>query len=495
MSEIPSNLALPENHRRRGRGRNVQTLRIAGIMALLVILAASTLVSDNPLLLIIVAAMATVCFMPTLREWQRSRLDVFAPVNVVAYLWFIFFGLGSIWVYTDPEGVAYDKYIVPYVTTAAWYCLLGIVAMMVGYYMFWRPVHGSIKRAIYRIHGVPYLVLVVGLGAIGGFAEIASHRLHFIGAALGSGWLNQVAQLAPLNRFAWALCWLLLFSGLATSAQRRLLLLVFLPFQIAIVATSLSDKSVAGTLAGIPLVALWYTRGKLPWRSLLALFLVLVFVVFPLFNTFRQVDPRLSFGQRLQATGVLISEWTGEEYLDRSVDVVKERLSLVNSVAVVIRDVPRWVPYANGRTLFVPTLAFLVPRVLWPGKPTLTMGTDFARTFRVVHMLDYETNMAVTVPGELCWNFSWPGIVVGMLLWGAALRWVYRRYYEGLPFDVIRVAILIVTLVEFAHFGASLAGQIANLMRTLLILEFLQWVSLRLRLLSLEFPRSTRTAE
>ena len=175
--------------------------------------------------------------------------------------------------------------------------------------------------------------------------------------------------------------------------------------------------------------------------------------------------------------------------------MVKSRLSLINSVAVVVRDVPRWVPYARGDTLFMPTISFLIPRVFWPNKPLLTMGTDFAHTFRVVHMLDNETNMAVTVPGELCWNFSWPGIVVGMLLWGFALRWIYRRYYEGKPFDVIRVAILIVTIVEFAHFGASLAAQIANLTRTLLILEALQWVSLRLQLVSLEYPRVTRSAE
>ena len=186
------------------------------------------------------------------------------------------------------------------------------------------------------------------------------------------------------------------------------------PATMLIGLTTLTDKSRAMTLIGVPVICLWYGRKRIPWKTLLVMGLLLIFIVFPFFNTYRVLDPRLDPGARLAMTAEIAGQWNTEEYLDASVGTVKRRLALVNSVAVVVRDVGRWVPYARGETLFGPTLAFFVPRMLWPDKPTLTMGRDFGETFRVVHILDQTTRIAVTVPGELYWNFDLPGILLGM---------------------------------------------------------------------------------
>ena len=74
----------------------------------------------------------------------------------------------------------------------------------------------------------------------------------------------------------------------------------------------------------------------------------------------------------------------------------------------------RWVPYARGRTLFLPTLVHFVPRLIWPDKPKMAFGREFGQLFRVVGVRDTETNIASSVPGELYWNFDLPGIVLGM---------------------------------------------------------------------------------
>jgi len=201
-----------------------------------------------------------------------------------------------------------------------------------------------------------------------------------------------------------------------------------------------------------------------------------VFVIFPVYNTFRVTDRRGAQTQRLEATAQTIGAWSTDKYLEHSLGAFKERLALVNSVAVVIRDVGRWVPYAKGETLFFPTVAFFVPRVLWPEKPMLTLGREFGQTFRIIHSLDNKTFIAATVPGELYWNFDLPGIVFGMALWGIAMRALYRRFGQA-PRDAPVSRILhMMVVIEFAHWGGGIASGVVGLTRTLLVLAAMSWV-------------------
>jgi hypothetical protein len=178
-------------------------------------------------------------------------------------------------------------------------------------------------------------------------------------------------------------------------------------------------------------------------------------------------------------TSNIIADWDVDNYLDRSMGTFLSRNALVNSVAVVIRDVPRWQPYAWGRTIFMPTLVFFVPRVIWPDKPTAEFGREFGETFRVVHILDAETFVAATIPGELYWNFSLPGILIGMALWGVALRWFYRHYAEGNDLDPIRRAVHLLLLIQFLRFEAGIVQPSVTMIRTLLVLEIYRFVARR----------------
>jgi hypothetical protein len=285
--------------------------------------------------------------------------------------------------------------------------------------------------------------------------------------------------------FAWALGWLLVLSGRASRAQRLFTLAILTPATIAIGLSTLSDKSLTMTLMGVPVIALWYARRRIPWKTLILMTALLVFIVFPLYNTFRQIDPRISTTDRVGMTYGLVRDWDLEEYRTQSVGMVKQRMAMINSVAIVIRDVGRWVPYANGETLFAPAMSFFIPRVLWPDKPYFTMGRRFAETFRVVQILDRDTRVAVTVPGELYWNFDLPGILLGMMLWGIALRFLYRRYGEADSLDPVRRAIHIVLLIQFAHFGGGLAAQAVGVFRIMIVLEAYRWLSRRAELLEM----------
>jgi len=429
-------------------------------------------------LFLITILMAVCLLVPAALSWSRGSFDAFEILHVLGFRYLVYFGIGALWVAADPYDVAYDIYLVPYVTKAALFCLFGYLCMLLGYYGPWFR-----EREPRTVEDVPtgasVLLLPGVLGIIGNVAEVAMGRSFWAGTTV-SGLITSAAQLAPLYYFSWALAWLLVLSGRATGSQKSLLYVLFIPVTGLILLNNLSDKSQALTLIMVPLMALWYARRVLPWRSLIVVGLVMIFCIFPFFNTYRSLDPHQSLAGRAAMTTDILTAMNTDEYLDESLGTFKRRVALINSVAIVVRDVPRWVPYEKGETLFIPAMALFVPRFIWPDKPAFSMGRDFGVKFRVVNVFDEKTRIAVTVPGELYWNFDLPGILVGMALWGFVVRLVYRRYAGSAGLDPVRRAIYMLLLIQFVHFGGGLAGHSVGLVRTLILLEGFCWVCRRL---------------
>jgi hypothetical protein len=207
---------------------------------------------------------------------------------------------------------------------------------------------------------------------------------------------------------------------------------------------------------------------------LVVLLLLLVFAVFPFYNTYRWSDPAIGQMNRMVVTYETIQTWDADRYLLFSLRSFTRRLALINSVAVVLRDVGRWVPHVKGDTILMPTLTGFIPRVIWPDKPVTAQGRDFGRIFRVTNFWSRETYIGATVPAELYWNFGLPGIIVGMALVGLAMRVLYRRYGEGDTLDPVRRAIHVMLLIEIAHLG-WIASVIVVVTRALILLALLCW--------------------
>lgn len=459
-------------------------LRAAAICLCVAVVALTVPFAEHALIIGGVLGMFLCVLIPAWYRWQRGSFDAFESIHVIGFVYFVFFGLGAIFTRANPSDVAYDRYLIPYLPTATLYCLAGFLALLAGYFGPWfgprRP-----REVIQYPTGSRFIAVLTGIGLAGGLAKVAWSVAKDLGGS-STWYVSTLNQVVPLFYFVWALGCVLVMSGRATAPQRRIFWFALVPGTILFLALSLDDKSLAMTLVGVPVMTLWYVKRKLPWVSLVALVLVLVFVIFPFYNTFRVLDPRVPQLKRVSMTFDQARGWDREEYLDHSVGTVAERLAMINSVAVVIRDTGRWVPYALGRTLFLPSLVYFVPRAIWRDKPLFRMGRDFGETFRVVHILDPDTNIAATVPGELYWNFGLAGIVLGMGLWGVVLRWLYRRYGEDQAADPIRLSIHMMLLIQFVHFGGGLAAESVTVFRTIVLLEVFCWVSRRLGLLRLQ---------
>jgi len=212
-----------------------------------------------------------------------------------------------------------------------------------------------------------------------------------------------------------------------------------------------------------------------PWKSLLVILLLSVFVVFPIYNTYRFVGRDLGSLEGLDRTVRAVRKWDYATYADSSVGALIARLSVVSSVAAILRYTGRWVDYKYGETILLTPISLLIPRVLWPSKPNIGIAREFGVTFDLVSGVDRDTQIAPTIVGELYWNFNLPGVLVGMFLLGAAYRWMYRRYGEGTANDPIRVATYIVLLTTAMHVEGNVAVLLGVAIKTIVLIAALEF--------------------
>ena len=453
----------------------VRSLRLAGIFVFVGMICSILPFVENSGLYMIVLALGVACAAPAWFDWVNGRLDYFEPVHAISFMFFVYFGLGSIWTVNNPTRVAYDIHLVPYISGAAFYCFLGYIGFLVGYYAPFRTRAVPRLRAE-RLDGNVFLLVIATMGLAGllslGVLETAIRQGRSFSIVVAT-----MSQLWPLFLFSWALAWVVFFSGMASRGQKWVLFGVLVPGVLIAGYSTFSDKSMALTLVVVPMVARWYAKHKMPWTFLIVTVLVLIFVLFPLYNTFRWFDLGISRGERVGMAVETIQSWDSENFMRFSLGTFKARLAMVNSVAIVMRDSPKWVPLRYGETIFMPTVAYFIPRVFWPEKPAMNFGREFGRTFRVTNVRTGDVFIGPTIPGELYWNFGLPGIVIGMALMGTLVRFLYRRYGGLSGVGPILIATHIVLLVQWVHFvGGTVAGGLVGVVRLVIMLEVLRWL-------------------
>lgn len=444
------------------------------------LLAAAAFVMPHARMVLLAAVVPAITFAVAANRVRTGRVDYLEVFFPFSALYFIYFGVGAVYLRIRPDALP-SIYLRDYLFPALGVTVLGYVAFAAAY-------EGFLSRAK-RMQSVSLVptgamsVWVPGLiGFAGSMASVVQTRTVLARGGISAP-ISALQQFRPVFFFAWALAWLIFFNRSARSSLRWAGVLGLLPMTFAIAFLTVGGKALVLTLAGLPVLAYWYARRRLPAKTLLTVVLIGVFVIFPFYNTFRLQDRKAPTINRLEVTMRTISRWDQDDYMRRSVFGFLDRMSVVSSVAAIVRETGRWVDYRYGETLILAPIGLLVPRVLWPDKPNISIGREFGVTFNLVSALDKETQIAATVVGDFYWNFHLPGVIVGMFLLGLGYKWFYRRFGAAAEGQSIRTAIYLTLLATTLHFEGNFAMLVGGFLKTLAILMALVFLMVRIGVL------------
>lgn len=326
--------------------------------------------------------------------------------------------------------------------------------------------------------------------------------LHFIAAT--SGLYRPYARLLPPGTMS--ILRTLFITGalistfmLALSLGRGLLrpfqLAVYIAFASLYVMVQISGLILASSIAFLAATmgGLALGSGKLPVRTLLIVGLLL-----NLLHVGKE-EMRDKYWDRYYGTVAAIpvasypsfyAEWlekgvdayTGarREIILEDQDNVFGRTSLVHMLIYAQQRVPDYVPYLEGRTVYiVPQL--LIPRILWPDKPRTHLGQIIMNTHLGRQDLDSteHTYIAWGLLAEFYVNFGYAGAVALGLLLGVGLGWI-TRLSMGVPLGSYRFFVGVIFLIAAVTMTQNSLGIVATtLWQSLLVLSGVVFVLTR----------------
>ena len=171
-----------------------------------------------------------------------------------------------------------------------------------------------------------------------------------------------------------------------------------------------------------------------------------------------------------------LDKW-GETLVDPQVETIRDaitpsvsRIALLNETANVLDLTPSVVPYQYGR-LYSYFGVTLIPRFLWPDKPSVNESNQF---YQVAYGLTSEENLgqvsiAAGTLTEGYINFSWPGALGIMFLLGIFFDF-YQTTFLSIKSGLLLQAVGVVVLPTFLAIEAQLAQYLGGIVQEVVVI-------------------------
>ncbi len=233
------------------------------------------------------------------------------------------------------------------------------------------------------------------------------------------GFIGLLRILQPLGTLA------LIYLFLTTRQSHVLLILIgtmVADFGLGFLGDS-KELAVRGPL--LYLFSYVLLRERIPLIQVVA-FILVAGMAFNIFASYRMVvhSKDESRSEAFSNIGSRLDEITSEdksagERLGEGLTYFAERISLKQSVELILIRTGRDIAFQDGRTI-KPILFAFIPRFILPNKEDSSMA---GRLFNLEFRLSESplTKIATSQVGELYWNFGWPGLIIGMILIGSIM--------------------------------------------------------------------------
>jgi hypothetical protein len=423
------------------------------VVSMLVFLGGAAAGLDSSEMAIVGLALLTgfVGFLPVIVDQTRppERRQVFITLLMLSYM--VHLVLPVFTQYFGSEGgtgARLDfKSIAPWdVVAGQSVTLVGLIMMLLGFYM---PVGKGLASMVPkpRYDWSPNAALGVALLMIPlGWTVFLGGQFGLIPKRAGSGVLGEIASAV--------------FYGIAllTIVYIRYRLRIVLVLLMLLIPPTVAFNFFTGSkrlfLTALAMVAIPYIvhdrRIRISW--VVAGVAILV-VLYPVAQFYREVVQR---GYTLTAIEVLsdpgralgaLSAFTSAveplEWVTSGLQATGHRLNALTLPCIIVRDTPDLVPYQGGWSIGYIFLSY-IPRVLWPGKPeTAIVGQWVTDNYGPGPHVKSSTGPSWI--GELYFNFSYPGVIVGMLLLGLFFRVLQEICFQpsaAIPFLLTAVVVL-----------------------------------------------------
>ena len=405
-----------------------------------------------------ITLLAAACFLPAFL-WRTSGIS---SGFLYALATFLTFGLGSFaWLGQPPgasPGLSQEAVTFALVLVSA-----GILAFWAGYSLA-RPPRDVERRSPRVVVPIWPLWLLFGLGLSADLVLFLTGRfsyLSLVGTPIEITWWQQ---------------WLITLGGLTGLATNIACLHAFgsasKPHRLTVIAM-LSMTSALGFVSGykglviLPLIwalfIFYYYRRRLP-RKLLAPLVVAILVLVPANLSYRDA---LTTGISVQESSFASVFQTVDETLSNSLSApISDRMAVItqwssirfrniDSVAAIQYLTPSRYPYLGVQAFGQAAATTLVPRLLWPGKPSYSSGVRFGIQYLGVRA-GSQSSTPITHTGDLYLHAGMVGVVAGMAIWGViaslVFRWLRRRESpQALVIYVAAISVMVQTELNFAN--------------------------------------------
>ncbi|MEE8475350.1 MAG: hypothetical protein V3T01_08375 [Myxococcota bacterium] len=437
--------------------------RMAGVLLIVVpLLAMSGFVvgmatgvrGDKVLMLFLGVVTGIVTFIPMAIDQMRAPENRHLMLSLLSMAYLVVFAVPAFAIYlpaagpVEPAGMTFTAVSASDIITGQVIALVALISLLVGYALPMAPLIASVIPKPKRDWPLRTTFLVGCMMIPFGWAIELIATFGFLPAALGSGFLGALSLSAWFGLSVLALAFIRYRSYSAL-----ILLLVLVPVSMGFAFFSGSKGQFLRPVMLIVLVS-WLYRREIRGRWVLAGILAGA-LVYPAGTFYRNAvkggETTASMlrhpAETVSDVAAYVSEYSIGGYLTEGVTRLAHRFDGLGRSSVIIRETPSRVPFQGGWTLAQIPLAY-IPRVLWPGKPSLGIGQWITDTYGAGSHIRSSTGP--TWVGEFYLNFGTVGVIVGMLTMGFLLRLLHECLLRSatVPTLVAGVVILLNTSLE-----------------------------------------------
>ena len=111
--------------------------------------------------------------------------------------------------------------------------------------------------------------------------------------------------------------------------------------------------------------------------------------------------------------------------------------------------------FLYGETMKPLAYAF-IPRIIWPQKPVVSLGTWFTAYLGFAGSPEEATtNTGTYAAGEFYWNFGIVGVIAGMFLIGACIAAIYKGVGEGPHSSILGALFFYIAVIRIVELSSA----------------------------------------